>query len=54
MTATLWFTANCDTCNPHCMFAEPVLYDDIEQRDREAQEHANKTGHVLRVGFTFL
>lgn len=50
----LWFTANCDVCNPHLMHADPVLYDNIEQRNRECQEHADKTGHVMHVGFTFL
>jgi hypothetical protein len=28
-----------------------VFYDDKDQRDCEAQEHANQTGHRLHVGF---
>jgi hypothetical protein len=46
----LWFTSNCDKCNPypHC---EPVLYDDPQQRDYEARAHANLTGHTMQVGF---
>jgi hypothetical protein len=44
---TVQFSAACRTCNP----GEPVFYDDRDERDYEAQEHANKTGHMLDVGF---
>jgi hypothetical protein len=41
------FSAACRICNPD----EPIYYDDRDERDHEAQEHANKTGHILDVGF---
>jgi hypothetical protein len=49
----LLHTANCEVCNPH-PFCEPVCYDDIEKRDHDAQEHANRTGHRMYVGFVFV
>lgn len=45
---TVQFSSACRTCNPD----EPVMYEDKDQRDYEAQEHANRTGHVLDTGFT--
>lgn len=46
----LQFSAECPICNPE----EPIYYDDKEERDHEAQVHANQTGHSLLVGFTFI
>jgi hypothetical protein len=41
------FSAQCRTCNPD----EPVFYEDRDERDYEAQQHSNMTGHILDVGF---
>lgn len=48
MPLKIWYISQCLTCNPD----DPVFYTDKQERDEEAQQHANVTGHRIEVGFT--
>lgn len=50
MSPRLVYVSQCQICNPH----EPLMYEDPEQRDREAHDHADLTGHWVEVGFTMI
>ena len=53
MAHTLYFTSSCRVCNPYPQ-CDPVLYDEQEKRDYEAQQHCSETGHIMDIGFVFL
>lgn len=48
------YTAECMQCqsqNPAIKAHGPLLYDDKDERDDQAQDHANRTGHTLAIGW---